>query len=95
MHEECYYGAHRLPAGKTAAERRERRRPAGQAVKLIEDRQLQVSKAAAPFVKTVNSSHLLNRGSIAFIKDIQDNFEILVEPVWRTTEPPNNFITSG
>jgi hypothetical protein len=55
-----YYGAHRLPAGKTAAERRGRGRPAGQAAKRIEDRQLQVSKAAAPFVKIENSSHFLD-----------------------------------
>ena len=35
----------------------------GQAEKLVEDRQLQVSKAAAPFVKTANSSHYLVRKS--------------------------------
>jgi hypothetical protein len=46
-----YYGAHRLPAGKTAANRRERGRPAGQAAKLFEGRLLQVSKALAPLVK--------------------------------------------
>jgi hypothetical protein len=49
VHGEIYYGAHRLPAGKTAAIRRERGRPADQAAKQIEDRQLQVSKAIAPF----------------------------------------------
>ncbi|CAE6686852.1 hypothetical protein [Paraburkholderia nemoris] len=46
------YGAHRLPAGKTAAAKRERGRRAGQAVKLFEDRLLLVSKAMAPFVMT-------------------------------------------
>ncbi|MFM0615449.1 hypothetical protein PQR37_15420 [Paraburkholderia nemoris] len=46
------YGAHRLPAGKTAAEKRERGRRAGQAVKLFEDRLLLVSKAMAQFVMT-------------------------------------------
>jgi hypothetical protein len=50
--ERKFYGAHRLPAGKTAAERRERGRPAGQAAKIFKDRLLQVSKASAPFVKT-------------------------------------------
>jgi hypothetical protein len=45
------YDAHRLPAGKTAAEKRERGRPACQAAKLFEDRQLQLSKVSAPFVK--------------------------------------------
>jgi hypothetical protein len=45
-----YYGAHRLPAGETAAEKRERGRRAGQAVKLSENRLLLVSKAMAPFV---------------------------------------------
>jgi hypothetical protein len=48
VHGESDYGAHRLPAGKTAAERRERGRPAGQAAKLFEGRLLQVSKASAP-----------------------------------------------
>ncbi len=52
VHGESYYGAHRLPDGKTAAEKRERGRPAGQAAKLLEGRLLQVSKASAPFVKT-------------------------------------------
>jgi len=52
VHGESYYGAHRLPAGKTAAEKRERGRRAGQAVKLFEDRLLLVSKAMAPFVMT-------------------------------------------
>ena len=52
VHGESDYGAHRLPAGKTAAERRERGRPAGQAAKLFEGRLLQLSKALAPFVKT-------------------------------------------
>ena len=52
VHGEYCYGAHRLPAGKTAANRRERGRPAGQAAKLFEGRLLQVSKALAPFVKT-------------------------------------------
>jgi|UPI000556CB65 hypothetical protein len=52
VHGEGYYGAHRLPAGKTAAEKRERGRRAGQAVKLFEDRLLLESKALAPFVKT-------------------------------------------
>ena len=47
-----YCGAHRLPAGMTAAEKRERGRRAGQAVKLFEDRLLLESKALAPFVKT-------------------------------------------
>jgi hypothetical protein len=41
-----------MPAGKTAAEKRERGRPASQAAKLFEGRLLQVSKASAPFVKT-------------------------------------------
>lgn len=49
VHGESNYGAHRLPAGKTAAEKRERGRRAGQAVKLFEDRLLLVSKAMAPF----------------------------------------------
>jgi hypothetical protein len=79
VHGEIYYGAHRLPAGKTAAQRRERGRPAGQAVKLIEDRQLQVSKAAAPFVKTANSSHLLDQKSTEFTKHSQNNFETVVQ----------------
>jgi len=47
-HGEGYYGAHRLPAGKTAAEKRERGRPAGQVAKLFEGRLLQVSKAFDP-----------------------------------------------
>ncbi|WP_156967022.1 hypothetical protein [Paraburkholderia ferrariae] len=46
------YGAHRLPAGKTAAKERRRGRPAGQATKQIEDRQLLLSKAFASFVMT-------------------------------------------
>ena len=52
VHGESYYGAHRLPAGRTAAGKRGRGRPAGQAAKLFEDRLLQVSKASAPFVMT-------------------------------------------
>jgi len=52
VHGESCYGAHRLPAGETAAKRRKRGRRAGQAVKLFEDRLLLVSKALAPFVKT-------------------------------------------
>jgi hypothetical protein len=48
VHGECYYGAHRLPAGKTAAGKREPGRPASQAEKLFEGRLLQVSKASAP-----------------------------------------------
>jgi hypothetical protein len=52
VHGESYYGAHRLPAGKTAAKERERGRLAGQAVKLFENRLLLVSKAMAPFVIT-------------------------------------------
>ncbi|SIO70145.1 hypothetical protein SAMN05444172_6450 [Burkholderia sp. GAS332] len=52
VHGESYYGAHRLPAGETAAEKRKRGRQAGQAVKLFEDRLLLVSKAMAPFVMT-------------------------------------------
>ncbi|CAM2163288.1 hypothetical protein PSAC2689_110207 [Paraburkholderia sacchari] len=51
MHGECCYGAHRLPAGRTAAVKGERGRPAGQAAKQFEDRLLLVSKALAPFVK--------------------------------------------
>ena len=54
VHGESYYGAHRLPAGKTAAGKRGRGRPAGQAAKLFEGRLLQVSKASAPFVKIAN-----------------------------------------
>ena len=53
VHGESYYGAHRLPAGRTAAEKGERGRPAGQAAKLFEGRLLQVSKASAPFVNTL------------------------------------------
>jgi hypothetical protein len=45
VHGEKDYGAHRLPAGRTAAGKRERGRPAGQAAKLFQDRLLQVSKA--------------------------------------------------
>jgi hypothetical protein len=52
VHGEKDCGAHRLPAGRTAAGKSERGRPAGQAAKLFEDRLLQVSKALAPFVKT-------------------------------------------
>lgn len=53
MHEDLLLDAHHLPAGKTAASgKRERGRPAGQAAKLFEDRQLLLSKASAPFVKT-------------------------------------------
>ncbi|GGC38350.1 hypothetical protein GCM10011400_26220 [Paraburkholderia caffeinilytica] len=52
VHGESDYGAHRLPAGKTAAEEMERGRRAGQAVKLFENRLLLVSKAMAPFVIT-------------------------------------------
>jgi hypothetical protein len=53
MHEDLLLDAHHLPAGKTAAiGKRERGRPAGQAAKLFEDRQLLLSKASAPFVKT-------------------------------------------
>jgi hypothetical protein len=52
VHGECCYGAHRLPAGKTAAGKRERGRLADQAKKLFEGRLLQESKALAPFVET-------------------------------------------
>jgi hypothetical protein len=52
VHGESDYGAHRLPAGETAAKKRERGRPAGQAVKLFENRLLLVSKAMAPLVMT-------------------------------------------
>jgi hypothetical protein len=52
VHGEFDYDAHRLPAGKTAAKEKERGRPAGQAAKLFEDRQLLLSKASAPFVET-------------------------------------------
>ncbi|TCF97592.1 hypothetical protein BZM26_30365 [Paraburkholderia strydomiana] len=52
VHGEKDCGAHRLPAGRTAAGRRERGRPAGQAAKLFKGRLLQVSKAFARFVKT-------------------------------------------
>ena len=48
---DCDYGAHRLPAGRTAAMKRKRGRLAGQAVKLFEDRLLQESKAIAPFLR--------------------------------------------
>jgi hypothetical protein len=51
VHKDSYYGAHRLLAGKTAAEKRERGRLAGQAAKLFEGGLLQVSKASAPFAK--------------------------------------------
>jgi hypothetical protein len=50
VHGENDCDAHRLPAGKTAAEKRERGRLAGQAIKPFEDRQLLLSKASAPFV---------------------------------------------
>jgi hypothetical protein len=43
------YGAHRLPAGKTAARRKKRGRRAGQAAKQFLDRQLLLSKVLAPF----------------------------------------------
>ena len=36
VHGESDYGAHHLPAGRTAAERRERGRPAGQVAKIFE-----------------------------------------------------------
>jgi hypothetical protein len=52
VHEEIDCGAHRLPAGETAARRKKRGRLAGQAAKLIEDRLLLLSKALAPFVTT-------------------------------------------
>jgi hypothetical protein len=63
VHGEIDYGAHRLPAGKTAAGRTKRGRPADQAAKLFEDRQLQLSKALAPFVKTPNCSDYQNSKS--------------------------------
>jgi hypothetical protein len=44
--------AHRLLTGKTAAKRKKRGRRVSQAEKLIEDRQLQLSKTLAPFVLT-------------------------------------------
>ena len=52
VHGEIYCGAHRLPAGKTAARELQRGRPASQAKNLIEDRLLLLSKAIAPFVIT-------------------------------------------
>jgi hypothetical protein len=52
VHGEIDCGAHRLPAGETAARRKKRGRLAGQAAKLIEDRLLLLSKALAPFVTT-------------------------------------------
>ena len=52
VHGGSYFGAHRLPAGKTAAGKRERGRLADQAKKLFEGRLLQESKASAPFVET-------------------------------------------
>jgi len=52
VHRGIDYGAHRLPAGKTAAKERRRGRPASQATKQIEDRQLLLSKAFASFVMT-------------------------------------------
>jgi len=51
VHGVGYCGAHRLPDGKTAAEKGERGRPAGQAEKLFEGRLLQLFKASAPSVK--------------------------------------------
>jgi hypothetical protein len=68
VHGESYCGAHRLPAGKTAAKKRERGRRAGQAVKLFESRLLLVSKAWAPFVKTANFRHSGKRKSTCFVK---------------------------
>jgi hypothetical protein len=44
--------AHRLLTGKTAAKSKKHGRLVSQAAKLIEDRQLQLSKALAPFVLT-------------------------------------------
>jgi hypothetical protein len=49
VHGESHYGAHRLPFSKTAAGRIKRGRPADQAVKVFQDRQLQLSKVLAPF----------------------------------------------
>lgn len=51
VHEGNNYDAHRLPGSETAANEKKRGRLAGQAVKLIEDRLLEESKASAPFVK--------------------------------------------
>jgi hypothetical protein len=44
--------AHRLLTGKTTAKRKKHGRLVSQAAKLIEERQLQLSKALAPFVLT-------------------------------------------
>jgi hypothetical protein len=74
VHGEGYCGAHRLPAGKTAAEKRERGRRAGQAVKLFESRLLLVSKAWAPFVKTANFMHSRKRKSTCFVKRSKYSF---------------------
>ncbi|TFE42088.1 hypothetical protein E2553_36400 [Paraburkholderia dipogonis] len=68
VHGKGYCGAHRLPAGKTAASKRERGRRAGQAAKLFESRLLLVSKAWAPFVKTANFRHCRQRKSTCFVK---------------------------
>ena len=74
VHGESYCGAHRLPAGKTAAKKRERGRRAGQAVKLFESRLLLVSKAWAPFVKTANFRHSGKRKSTCFVKRSKYSF---------------------
>jgi len=66
VHGESYYGAHRLPAGKTAAKGKKRGRPAGQAAKFFEDRLLQVSKASARFVETAKFRHSGNQKSTSF-----------------------------
>jgi hypothetical protein len=67
VHRESHYGAHRLPVGKTAAGRTKRGRPADQAVKLFQDRQLQLSKVLAPFCedRRILGSGVLERQQIS------------------------------